>query len=71
MFLKNKNIIHTYVVFILLISTCFLTKAEEVNNNYKLKISEYLSNNKEFASSFIQYSDGSFQEGELFLKKTD
>ena len=68
-FLKNKNIIYTYVVFILLISTCFLTKAEEGNNNYRLKISEYLSNNKEFASSFIQYSDGSFQEGEFFLKK--
>ena len=68
-FLKNKNIIYTYVVFILLISTCFLTKAEEGNKNYRLKISEYLSNNKEFASSFIQYSDGSFQEGEFFLKK--
>ena len=69
MFLKNKNIIYTYIIFILLISTCFLTKAEEENKNYRLKISEYLSNNKEFASSFIQYSDDAFQEGELFLKK--
>ena len=49
--------------------TCFLAKAEEENKNYRLKILEYLSNNKEFSSSFIQYSGGSFQEGEFFLKK--
>ena len=48
---------------------CFLAKASEKDKNYRLKISEYLSNNKEFASSFIQYNDGSFQEGEFFLKK--
>ena len=63
MFLKNKNIIYTYIIFIFLILVCFLTKAEEENNNYRLKILEYLSNNKEFASSFIQYNDGSVQEG--------
>ncbi len=48
---------------------CFFAKANEVDKNYKLKISKYLSNNKEFASSFIQYNDGSFQEGEFYLKK--
>ena len=69
MFLKNKNIIYTYIIFIFLILVCFLTKAEEENNNYRLKILEYLSNNKEFASSFIQYNDGSVQEGEFYLKK--
>jgi len=68
-FLKNKNIIYTYIIFIFLILVCFLTKAEEENNNYRLKILEYLSNNKEFASSFIQYNDGSVQEGEFYLKK--
>ena len=69
MFLKNKNITYTYIIFIFLILTCFLTKAEEENINYRLKVLEYLSNNKEFASSFIQYNDGSFQEGEFYLKK--
>ena len=69
MFLKNKNIIYTYIIFIFLILTCFLAKAEDENKNYRLEILEYLSNNKEFASSFIQYNDGSFQEGEFYLKK--
>ena len=49
--------------------TCFFAEAEEKNNNYRLKILEYLSNNKEFSSSFIQYNDDAFQEGEFFLKK--
>ena len=48
---------------------CFLVEAEEENKSYKLKILEYLSNNKEFSSSFIQYNDDSFQEGKFFLKK--
>jgi outer membrane lipoprotein-sorting protein len=49
--------------------TCFFAEAEEKNKNYRLKILEYLSNNKEFSSSFIQYNDDAFQEGEFFLKK--
>jgi len=49
--------------------TCILAKAEEESKNYRLKILEYLSNNEEFSSSFIQYNDGAFQEGEFFLKK--
>ena len=69
MFLKNKVAIFTYIIFSVSILTCFLAKANEENKNYRLKISEYLSNNKEFASSFIQYNDDSFQEGEFFLKK--
>ena len=69
MSLKNKNINYSYITFLLLILTCFLAKAEEKNKNYRLKILEYLSNNKEFSSSFIQYNDDSFQEGEFFLKK--
>jgi len=69
MFLKNKNINYSYIIFFLLILTCILAKAEEKNKNYRLKILEYLSNNKEFSSSFIQYNDDSFQEGEFFLKK--
>ena len=69
MFLKNKSIIYTFIIFFLSLLTCFLAKANEEDKNYRLKISEYLSNNKEFASSFIQYNDGSFQEGEFFLKK--
>ena len=67
MFLKNNNLINIYVIF-LLILFCFVAKAEE-ENNFRLKISEYLSNNKEFSSSFIQYNDGSVQEGEFYLKK--
>ncbi len=66
---KNKNINYSHIIFFLLILTCFLTKAEDENKNYKLKILEYLSNNKEFSSSFIQYSDDVFQEGNFFLKK--
>ena len=69
MFLKNKNIIYIYIIFFLLITVCFLAKANEEYKNHRLIISEYLSNNKEFSSSFIQYSNGSFQEGEFFLKK--
>ena len=69
MFLKNKNIIYTCVIFFLLILICVLAKADDENRNHRLIISEYLSNNKEFASSFIQYSNGSFQEGKFFLKK--
>lgn len=69
MSLKNKNINYSYIIFFLLILSCILAKAEEENNNYKLKILEYLSNNEEFSSSFIQYNDGVFQEGEFFLKK--
>ena len=68
-FSKNKNIYCLYIIFFLLILTCFLAEAEEENKNYRLKILEYLSNNKEFSSSFIQYSDGAIQEGEFFLKK--
>ena len=68
-FLKNKNIIYTHIIFLLLILACFLVKADEGDKNYRLKISEYLSNNKEFASSFIQYNNGSFQEGFFYLKK--
>ena len=68
-FLKNKNIYFSYIIFFLLILICFLVKAEEENKNYKLKILEYLSNNKEFSSSFIQYNDDAFQEGEFFLKR--
>ena len=69
MFSKNKNMNYSYIIFFLLILTCFLAKAGEENKNHKLKILEYLSNNKEFSSSFIQYNDGAFQEGEFFLKK--
>ena len=69
MFLKNKSIIYTYIIFSLSVLTCFLAEANEEDKNYRLIISEYLSNNKEFSSSFIQYSGGSFQEGEFFLKK--
>ena len=68
-FSKNKNINYSYIIFFLLFLTCFLVKAEEENKNYRLKILEYLSNNKEFSSSFIQYNDDAFQEGEFFLKK--
>jgi len=68
-FLKNKSIIYTYIIFSLSVLTCFLAEANEEDKNYRLIISEYLSNNKEFSSSFIQYSGGSFQEGEFFLKK--
>ncbi len=67
--LKNKNIIYAFIIFFLLILACFLVKADNNDKNYRLIISEYLSNNKEFSSSFIQYNDGSFQEGEIFLKK--
>ena len=66
---KNKNINYSHIIFFLLILTCLLAKAEEEDKNYRLKILEYLSNNKEFSSSFIQYSDGAIQEGEFFLKK--
>ena len=69
MYLKNKNTIYKYVIFFLLILICFLAKADDDDTNNKLIISEYLSNNKEFASSFIQYNSGSIQEGEFFLKK--
>ena len=69
MSLKNKKINFSYVVFFLLILTCISAKAEEKNKSYRLKILEYLSNNKEFSSGFIQYNDGVFQEGEFFLKK--
>ena len=69
MFLKNKNIIYTCVISFLLILICVLAKADDENRNHRLIISEYLSNNKEFASSFIQYSNVSFQEGKFFLKK--
>ena len=66
---KNKNINYSHIIFLLLILTCFLAKAGDEDKNYRLKILEYLSNNKEFSSSFIQYNDDSFQEGEFFLKK--
>jgi len=66
---KNKNINYSYIILCLLILTCFLAKAEEENKYHRLKILEYLSNNKEFSSSFIQYNDDAFQEGEFFLKK--
>ena len=69
MFLKNKSIIYAYIIFSLSILTSLLASANEEDKNYRLKISEYLSNNKEFSSSFIQYNDGSFQEGEFFIKK--
>ncbi len=69
MFLKNKKINHSHIIFFLLILTCFLAEADENDKNYRLKILKYLSNNKEFSSSFIQYSDGALQEGEFFLKK--
>ena len=68
-FSKNKIIYYSYIIFFLLILTCFLARAEEENKNYRLKILEYLSNNKEFSSSFIQYNEDSFQEGEFYLKK--
>ena len=67
--LKNKNINYSYIIFFLLILTCFLAKADGEDKNYRLKILEYLSKNKEFSSSFIQYHDDAFQEGEFFLKK--
>jgi len=66
---KNKNINYSHIIFLLLILTCFLAKAGDEDKNYRLKILEYLSNNKEFSSSFIQYNDDAFQEGEFFLKK--
>ena len=69
MFSKNKNVNYSYITFFLLIFSCFLAKAEDENKNYRLKILEYLSNNKEFSSSFIQYNDDVFQEGKFFLKK--
>ena len=69
MFLKNKKINHSHIIFFLLILTCFLAEADENDKNYRLKILKYLSNNKEFSSSFIQYGDGALQEGEFFLKK--
>ena len=68
-FLKNKNVNYSYIIFFLLILACFLAKADEEDKNYRLKILEYLSNNKEFSSSFIQYNDDTVQEGEFFLKK--
>ena len=68
-FLKNNNIIFKYIVFFLLTFPCFFAKADEKNKNYRLKILEYLSDNKEFSSSFIQSNGGSLQEGEFFLKK--
>ena len=49
--------------------TCFLAKADGEDKSYRLKILEYLSKNKEFSSSFIQYNDDAFQEGKFFLKK--
>jgi len=67
--LKNKNTNYSCVIFFLFVLTCILAKAEEESKNYRLKILEYLSNNEEFSSSFIQYNDGAFQEGEFFLKK--
>ena len=69
MCLKNKNTFYKYIIFFLLISICALAKANDKDTKNKLIISEYLSNNKEFASSFIQYNNGSFQEGKFFLKK--
>ena len=60
---------YSHIIFFLLILTCFLAKAEDENKNYRLKILEYLSNNKEFSSSFIQYNNNAFQEGKFFLKK--
>jgi outer membrane lipoprotein-sorting protein len=66
---KNKNINYSHIIFLLLILTCFLAKAGDEDKNYRLKILEYLSNNKEFSSSFIQYNDDALQEGEFFLKK--
>jgi len=68
-FSKNRNINYSHIIFFLLILTCFLAKADGKDKNYRLKILEYLSNNKEFSSSFIQYSDDAFQEGKIFLKK--
>ena len=67
--LKNKNMNYSHIIFFLLILACSLAKAEEENKNYRSKILEYLSNNKEFSSSFIQYNDDAFQEGKFFLKK--
>jgi len=68
-FSKNKNVNYSYIFFFLFVLSCFLAKAEDVNKNYRSMILEYLSNNKEFSSSFIQYNDDTFQEGEFFLKK--
>ena len=60
---------YSYIIFFLLVFACFLTKADGKDENYRLKILEYLSNNQEFSSSFIQYNEDSFQEGEFYLKK--
>ena len=68
-FLKNKYINCLFIIFFLTIPVVTKALSTKEDDSYKQKISEYLSNNKEFASSFIQLNNNSLQEGNFFLKK--
>ncbi len=66
-YLKNK--VSLYILFFSLILFYKTISANGEEENYKLKVIEYLSEINEFSSSFIQHDGNSYQEGEFFLKK--
>ena len=69
-YLKNKNNICLIFIFFFLFNIFFsISNAEENKELYKLEILKYFNNISEFSSTFIQYDDESFQEGEFFFKK--
>ena len=71
-FLKNKNNILLVLKIIFFFLIIILNNSIKANQNIGLlknEIEKYLSEINDFSSSFIQYSDNSFQEGNFFLKK--
>jgi len=69
-FLKKQNSILLFIIFFFLLNFFSLSVCGEENKNtYKEKIINYFDNFSEFSSTFIQYDNNAFQEGQLFLKR--
>ena len=69
MCLKKRSRIIVLIFFFLILCINFNLSAEEKNSNIRSEVITYLTNIKEFSSSFIQHDGNSLQQGEFFLKR--
>tara|TARA_Y100000590_G_C15493114_1_gene928577 strand:- start:140 stop:739 length:600 start_codon:yes stop_codon:yes gene_type:complete len=68
MFLKKNNF-YLLLIFVFINIFSLSVESEDSESYYISQVLEYLSNNNEFSSNFLQFNNNSYQEGKLFLKK--
>ena len=69
MYLKKRFRFISLIFFFLFLFNNYNLIAEENESNIRSKVIVYLTNIKEFSSSFIQHDGDSLQQGEFFLKR--